>query len=305
MVHDDRIFVLNFLNSPYTNITTEHPNQSYSDIIDQISANIDETRLIERYMEKEKNESEEYEDNDDDDLDDELLDLSEELDNDSFITFSTDIEPYNETFPPPTTTTTEAPTTTSTTEPTTTEPSTRRPSRKKNKNGRYRGSNSDELELDMRSSTRPVRPKNKLKTTDSTNWMASTSTTMTKQQQKKTTPKESNIQFVRPEKVSESAVPSTPVSTNSKIIEIKPSQGTTKNLSRRLRHRSDTDLEFEIQSVDEDDFIIRDEETGEVLNPSYLVSGAAPGNITIVHRELEGVAGFVQRILATTEPFGE
>lgn len=144
---------------------------------------------------------------------------------------------------------------------------------------------------------RPKKPNQRLRTTDSTYDERSPRPPRRHQI------KESNIHIVKPEKVPENAIPSTPVSTNSKIIEIKPSPG-SKNLSRKSRHHSDVDLEFEIQSVDEDDFIIRDEVTGEIIRPSYLVGGI-PENISLQYKELQGIAGFVQRILGNNETFGE
>lgn len=258
----------------------------------QFSNHIDETRLIERYQEKIETDDVYDEGDLPDSFEDDELDLSQELDNDSLITFSTaELDPYNETFPPPISTesvTTWLPSTSTT--PFTTE-STRRPNggRKKQKSDRGRNRSSEEIDL---------RPRKKPKTTDSTDSLNGSSTTPKKKV------KESNIQFVRPERVPENALPSTPVSTNSKIIEIKPSQG-TKNLSRKMRHFSDADLEFEIQSVDEDDFIIRNEETGEIIRPARLVGGVASENVSLKNRELEGLGGFVQRILGNQEIFGK
>lgn len=338
VTHKDRLVVLSFMTQPYQNLSTEHPNQSISDLIDTRflgPQEFDENQVIERYRE-------EYDD--DDDLDDDLYDLSNNgLDNESAITFSTGNSNSNFTdiwTTDPTkgyllpgriesTLETTIETTTYNTPITSTSASTKR-GRHGKKNSKYKNRNrggnsnnksseedrryeikSDEIDFDkvidrdlppifegVKPSHEQMRPKkpNQRKTTTEGPFEPPRSSRAPKRV------KDSNIHILKPERVPENALPSTPVSTNSKIYEIKPSPA-GKNLSRKSRQHSDSDLEFEIQSVDEDDFIIRDEETGEIIRPSFLQ--AVPENISLEYKELHGVAGFVQRLLGNQEVFGK
>ncbi|XP_063704575.1 protein tincar [Culicoides brevitarsis] len=329
VTHKDRLVVLSFMTQPYQNLSTEHPNQSISDLIDTrfLNPNVfDESRVIEKYRE-------EYEE---DDMDDDLYDLSNPgLDNESAITFSTgSSNNFSEDYATDPTKGYQNPIKIESTLETTVEITTFTPSvtsQSSSKRGRHgkKGSKqknrnrgkgissseedrryeikSDEIEFDkfddaspifegVQPQQRPKKPNSRRTTTENPTFDPPRSTRGPKRV------KDSNIHILKPERVPENALPSTPVSTNSKIYEIKPSPA-GKNLSRKSREHSAADLEFEIQSVDEDDFIIRDEETGEIVRPSYLQ--AVPENISLEYKELHGVAGFIQRILGNQEVFDQ
>lgn len=333
VTHKDRLVVLSFMTQPYQNLSTEHPNQSISDLIDTRflgPQEFDENQVIERYRE-------EYEE---DELDDDLYDLSNNgLDNKSSITFSTgnsnnftdmwSTDPTKGYLPEvrvESTLETTIDTTTYNTPVTSTSSKRGRHGKKssKYKNRNRNNSNSksseedrryeiksDEIDFDkiidrdlppifegVKPSSEQMKPKkpSQRRTTTEGPFEPPRSSRAPKRV------KDSNIHILKPERVPENALPSTPVSTNSKIYEIKPSPA-GKNLSRKSRQHSDSDLEFEIQSVDEDDFIIRDEETGEIIRPSFLQ--AVPENISLEYKELHGVAGFIQRLLGNQEVFGK
>lgn len=335
VTHKDRLVVLSFMTQPYQNLSTEHPNQSISDLIDTRFLDpqeFDENRVIERYRE-------EYEE---DDLDDDLYDLGNNgLDNESAITFATgstnnftdlwSTDPtrgYQAPIRIENTLETTVDSTTYNPPVTSTSTSTKR-GRHGKKNSRYKNRKnnnnnksseedrryeikSDEIDFDKmidqdlppifegvkpaNEQTRPKKPNHRRVTTEAPFEPPKPSRVPQKRV------KDSNIHILKPERVPENALPSTPVSTNSKIYEIKPSPA-GKNLSRKSRQHSDSDLEFEIQSVDEDDFIIRDEETGEVIRPARLQ--AVPENISLQYKELHGVEGFIQRLLGNQEVFGK
>lgn len=327
VTHKDRLVVLSFMTQPYQNLSTEHPNQSISDLIDTRflgPQGFDENQIIERYRE-------EYED---DDLDDDLYDLGNNgLDNESAITFSTgnsnnftdlwSTDPTKGYQPPIRIETTLETTVESTTynTPVTSTSSIPKRGRHGKKNSRYKNRKnnnnnnksseedrryeikSDEIDFDKIEDLPPIFESVKPKKTS--HRRTTTEAPFEPPRSSRVPPKrvkDSNIHILKPERVPENALPSTPVSTNSKIYEIKPSPA-GKNLSRKSRQHSDSDLEFEIQSVDEDDFIIRDEETGEVIRPSRLQ--AVPENISLEYKELYGFAGFIQRLLGNQEVFGK
>ena len=123
-------------------------------------------------------------------------------------------------------------------------------------------------------------------------------------QKVKTKDKDSDIHLLKPEKIPDYAVPSTTVTTNSKIIEIKPknnpindSLGIRKIIKRYIEDEStdmlqDQDilfLEDEVPSIDEDIFILR-EQKGD-LYPAALVGSVPNFTKTTV---LEGIAGILQ-----------
>lgn len=341
VTHKDRLVILSFISSsPYQNVSTESPNQSIADMIESQFADIfDETRLIERYRAEDENDDDQELIDLRQALENEstitFTTGSDGYNDTVWSTFST----QRETAP-----STELLTTINTPPPSTIQVPTKRSDRNKHgkKNGhkghgskerlRDRGRNSDEIDarrFEVKSDReynferffdpdlppifegtkpadfKPSRKQSKsnrnrpVQSSEEDDQILPTRVPNKPKQQSK----ESSIHHLKPERVPENALPSTPVSTNSKIIEIKPSQG-TKNLSRKSRQHSDADLEFEIQSVDEDDFIIRDEETGEVIRPEYLM-GVIPENISLEVRELEGIAGLIQRILESQDTFDQ
>lgn len=316
VTHKDRLVVLSFMTQPYQNLSTEHPNQSISDLIDTrflAGQEFNENHVIERYRE-------EYDD-DDEDIDDDLYDISNNgSENENGITFSmgnmnnfTEFWSTNPTkgyVPPRIESTLETTVDTTTYSTPVTSSSNPKKGRHGKKNNRYKNRNrgnynksSEEIDFNRENIFEDIKPTS-VQTKPKKHNQRRTTTEGPSQDRSRTPKrvKDSNIHILKPERVNENALPSTPVSTNSKIYEIKPSPA-GKNLSRKSRQHSDSDLEFEIQSVDEDDFIIRDEETGEIIRPSYLQ--AIPENISLEYKELHGVAGFIQRLLGNQEVFGK
>ncbi|XP_035896349.1 protein tincar [Anopheles stephensi] len=136
-----------------------------------------------------------------------------------------------------------------------------------------------------------------------------------------TTNKDSDIHILKPVNIPENIIPSTPVTTNSKIIEIKPKSSTTTStssasgalsraatISRKSRHSeplsametfSSESLESieNIPSVDEDEFIIKDEH-GMEIKPAFLI-GAAPGNLTLRSMQLSGFPAMLAKIFGS------
>lgn len=132
-------------------------------------------------------------------------------------------------------------------------------------------------------------------------------------QKVKTKDKDSDIHLLKPEKVPDYAVPSTTVTTNSKIIEIKPknnpindSMGIRRIIKRYIEDEStdmlqDQDilfLEDEAPSIDEDIFILR-EQKGEIY-PAALVGSVPNFTKTTV---LEGIAGILQSFFDENSKF--
>lgn len=144
---------------------------------------------------------------------------------------------------------------------------------------------------------------------------SSTSTTVatkssTKAGVKKAASKDSDTHIIKPVKIPENAIPSTPVTTNSKIIEIKPSTtgATAKSTPKKIKRYTSDNYSSEsleslenIPSVDEDEFIIKDE-NGMAIRPAFLI-GTVPGNVTTKPIELTGFAGFLHNILGVDRQF--
>lgn len=114
-------------------------------------------------------------------------------------------------------------------------------------------------------------------------------------------PKESEIHVVRPELVSEFAVPST-TATNSKIIEIKPKSKTIKR-SVDVESFDEAEevllLESALPSINEDVYIIK-EERGDLISAEALVSSVL--NFT-QSNELDGIGGYLQSIVGMNDKF--
>ncbi|XP_055549066.1 protein tincar [Wyeomyia smithii] len=122
--------------------------------------------------------------------------------------------------------------------------------------------------------------------------------------------KDSNTHIIKPVKLPENVIPSTPVTTNSKIIEIRPSTTgeTTYSTPKKIKRFTSDNYSSEsleslenIPSVDEDEFIIKDE-NGMEIRPAFLI-GTVPGNITTKPVQLTGFAGFLQIFLHADQQF--
>lgn len=114
---------------------------------------------------------------------------------------------------------------------------------------------------------------------------------------KKVTTKDSDIVIVKPERPTERIIPSTPHSTDSKIIEIKPSH--TKNTQgikkiKRFAENEQKDL-FDLNE-NGDISMSRDDGNSVVIEPAALI-GSVPINVTIAPIQLNGIAGCLQRFL--------
>lgn len=118
---------------------------------------------------------------------------------------------------------------------------------------------------------------------------------------KKGTSKDSDIVIVKPERPTERVVPSTPHSTDSKIIEIKPSH--TKNSQGVKKIKRFTEHEqadpFDLNESGELSVSKGDSNT-VVIEPAALI-GSVPVNVTISPVELDGIAGRLQRFLGVTK----
>ncbi|XP_058447592.1 protein tincar [Malaya genurostris] len=161
--------------------------------------------------------------------------------------------------------------------------------------------------------SRKVQPTSKKISASTTSTTSTTDETKpsTKGSMKKVTPtKDSNTHIIKPVKLPENVIPSTPVTTNSKIIEIRPSttgetaRSTPKKIKRfTYDNYSSESLESleNIPSVDEDEFIIKDE-NGMEIRPAFLI-GTVPGNLTTKPTQLDRFAGFLQLFLRVDEQF--
>uniref|UniRef100_A0AAG5CZ11 Protein tincar n=1 Tax=Anopheles atroparvus TaxID=41427 RepID=A0AAG5CZ11_ANOAO len=128
--------------------------------------------------------------------------------------------------------------------------------------------------------------------------------------------KDSDIHILKPVNLPQDIIPSTPVTTNSKIIEIKPPKGPTvagakssTAVSRKNKRESmaagggenfsSESLESieSIPSVDEDEFIIKDEH-GMEIKPAFLI-GAAPGNLTFRPMQLTGFPALLAKLFGS------
>ncbi|XP_055607087.1 protein tincar [Uranotaenia lowii] len=125
-----------------------------------------------------------------------------------------------------------------------------------------------------------------------------------------TTSKDSDTHIIKPMRLPENVIPSTPVTTNSKIIEIKPSTtgATAKATPKKIKRYTSENYSSEsleslesIPSVDEDEFIIKDE-NGMEIKPAFLI-GTVPGNISTGTVQLEGFAGLLQMFLGVDQQF--
>ncbi|KAL9698261.1 hypothetical protein quinque_001702 [Culex quinquefasciatus] len=122
--------------------------------------------------------------------------------------------------------------------------------------------------------------------------------------------KDSSTHIIKPVKIPENAIPSTPVTTNSKIIEIKPSTtgATSRSTPKKIKRYTSDNYSSEsleslenIPSVDEDEFIIKDE-NGMAIRPAFLI-GTVPGNVSNQPIELKGFAGLLQLFLGVDRQF--
>ncbi|XP_053680361.1 protein tincar [Anopheles nili] len=143
-----------------------------------------------------------------------------------------------------------------------------------------------------------------------------TTTTMTTTTKKAPSAKDSDIHILKPVNLPENIIPSTPVTTNSKIIEIKPKtssgsspgkpSSTVSRKSKRSEPRTPMGQDFSseslesiesIPSVDEDEFIIKDE-NGMEIKPAFLI-GAAPGNLTLRPMQLSGFPAILAQVFGS------
>lgn len=117
--------------------------------------------------------------------------------------------------------------------------------------------------------------------------------------------KDSDIHIVKPETIPDFTVPSTTVTTNSKIIEIKAKLTEEKKIIKRsiendLFENSEVLLfNSDLPSISEDIYIVK-EEGGDIINPAALI-GSVP-NFT-QSSELEGIGGFLQSIIGANDKF--
>lgn len=127
---------------------------------------------------------------------------------------------------------------------------------------------------------------------------------------KKTPTKDSNTHIIKPVKLPDNIIPSTPVTTNSKIIEIKPSTtgATSRSTPKKIKRFTSDNYSSEsleslenIPSADEDEFIIKDE-NGMEIRPAFLI-GTVPGNISAKTVELTGFAGLLQVFFGVDQQF--
>lgn len=115
--------------------------------------------------------------------------------------------------------------------------------------------------------------------------------------------KDSNIHIVRP---MEGIVPSTPVSTDSKIIEIKPSGGRNSAGIKKIKRFSGNDDE-----TNEDEGELQQNEptennrgNGGVQIEAASLIGAVPANISTASVHLNGFAGCIQKYLHVDKEIG-
>lgn len=116
--------------------------------------------------------------------------------------------------------------------------------------------------------------------------------------------KDSHIHIVKPV---EGVVPSTPLSTDSKIIEIKPSTHRNNVVIKKVKRseiNSDGDSDSDISDTD-----IEDNEYEDEISPNFKASaapliGAVPGNISAAPIYLDGLAGCIQKYLNINKEIG-
>lgn len=118
--------------------------------------------------------------------------------------------------------------------------------------------------------------------------------------------KDSHIHIVKPV---EGIVPSTPISTDSKIIEIKPSTNRNSVVIKKVK-RSDDDVSVvnDIMDADPDSFIENAEyvlrSDDELRATAAPLIGAIPVNITAKPMQLDGLAGCIQKYLNINKEIG-
>lgn len=175
-----------------------------------------------------------------------------------------------------------------------------------NKTNKKKGrTNSRGSSEQVRPTTRNFESMERLRTTQRTTTNPPTSTTM-KSSTVKSKAKDSDIHIVKPESIFDYTVPSTTITTNSKIIEIKAkSLEEKKNIKRSIDDDlfEDADhvllLDSALPSINEDVYIVK-EEGGDIINPAALI-GSIP-NFT-QSNELEGIGGFLQSIIGLNDKF--
>lgn len=125
-------------------------------------------------------------------------------------------------------------------------------------------------------------------------------------EQRKPAIKDSNIHIVRP--MSEPIVPSTPLSTDSKIIEIKPSNGRNSAGNKKIKRFSGDLNDASAEGVGEYRRILMDDDDGSgnggvQIEAAALVS-SVPTNISTGAGNLNGFAGSIQRYLQVEKEIG-
>lgn len=118
---------------------------------------------------------------------------------------------------------------------------------------------------------------------------------------RKVTSKDSDIVIVKPEKPTERIIPSTPHSTDSKIIEIKPSHTkNTQGVKKIKRFTENEQNDFFDSNESGELSVSKDDSNTVVIEPAALI-GSVPVNVTISPIELSGIAGRLQRFLGVTK----
>lgn len=123
--------------------------------------------------------------------------------------------------------------------------------------------------------------------------------------------KDSHIHIVKPV---EGVVPSTPISTDSKIIEIKPSTHRTNLATKKVKRSNENDdvsvvndiFDAESNSSDENaEYLFKNDENDHFSRAkSASLIGAVPGNITVKPVHLDGLAGCIQKYLNINKEIG-
>ncbi len=120
---------------------------------------------------------------------------------------------------------------------------------------------------------------------------------------KKVTSKDSDIVIVKPEKPTERIIPSTPHTTDSKIIEIKPSHTKNSQGAKKIKRFTEQNEQkaFDFDSNESSaTSVLKDDGNTVVIEPAALI-GSVPVNVTISPVELDGIAGRLQRFLGVTK----
>ncbi|KFB35884.1 AGAP001696-PA-like protein [Anopheles sinensis] len=164
-------------------------------------------------------------------------------------------------------------------------------------------------------STTTIQPATTVRSAPSKRPTTTTTLAPTAMKKPPVTTKDSDIHILKPVNLPENIIPSTPVTTNSKIIEIKPPKGSTVasakssvvGVNRKNKRESSAGGENfsseslesieSIPSVDEDEFIIKDE-NGMEIKPAFLI-GAAPGNLTFRPMQLVGFPALLAKLFGS------